>query len=92
MAASAATRILREHRLTWPNVVGASPATPPGGDAVEPDEDWREEAMACARSVILTDWGRKFVASLLGFALPSAKQPRVLRRLRARVRAVGAAP
>jgi hypothetical protein len=93
-AASAATKILREHGMTWEALVLRQPAmtiSMPAPQAAEP-ATWQAAVMAClARMDLLTEWERGFVADLRNRRRISAKQARVLSELFDRIRATGGA-
>jgi hypothetical protein len=74
-----ATRFMRDHGLTWPELLAApAPATPP-----PPATDWRRRAAWCAeRAELLSAWEASFLASLAERAAPpTTKQAAVLDRL-----------
>lgn len=98
-AAAAGTRILRDARLTWADLVqGSITTTTAPRKAKRPPQpapagDWRDDVVACrARLDLMSEWERRFLANLAGFTSLSPKQVTVLARLRERVRAAGAAP
>lgn len=82
-----ASRFMRDHGLTWPDLLAApAPATPP-----PPATDWRRRAAWCAeRAELLSPWEALFLASM-GERVkpPTEKQARVLDRLVARRMAAG---
>jgi hypothetical protein len=82
-----AARFVREHGLTWPDVLTAPPPAPPP----PPATDWRRRAAWCAeRAELLSPWESSFLASLSERAKPpTEKQARVLERLVARHMAAG---
>jgi hypothetical protein len=74
-----ATRFMRDHALTWPDLLAApAPATPP-----PPPADWRRRAAWCAeRAELLSGWEASFLAGMAQRAAPpTEKQGRVLDRL-----------
>jgi hypothetical protein len=82
-----ASRFMRDHGLTWPDLLAApAPATPP-----PPPADWRRRAAWCAeRAELLSGWEADFLANLGARAAPpTEKQARVLDRLVARRMAAG---
>jgi hypothetical protein len=97
-AAQAATRILREARLTWADLItgSISTAAAPRKASRQPQSasgDWRNDITACrARPDLLTDWERCFLENLTSFASLFPKQRATLSRLRECVRMAGAAP
>jgi hypothetical protein len=74
-----AARFVREHGLTWPDVLAApAPTTPPPSAT-----DWHRRAAWCAeRAELLSPWESNFLATL-GRRLrpPTTKQAAVLERL-----------
>jgi hypothetical protein len=74
-----ATRFMRDHGLTWPDLLAApAPSTPP-----PPVTDWRRRAAWCAeRAELLSGWEASFLANMAERATPpTEKQGRVLDRL-----------
>jgi hypothetical protein len=94
-AATAATRILRAHDLSWQDLVRAITAAPEPGRDAEPDPapeaDWRADVALClAQSHLLTGWERDFLRELRRrFRCLSPKQVQVLGQIRERVRVCG---
>ena len=92
-AASAATRIIRSHGMTWQQLL--EPIVLPHSSSArsarkEPPPpcpaDWRRAATACLRHPqLFTRWECTFLENLLGFRRLSAKQADVLARLYAQV-------
>lgn len=97
-AAQATTRLLREARLTWADLItGSIPtAAPPRKASRLPrftSGDWWNDITICrARPDLLTDWERRFLENLTSFASLFPKQRATLFRLRERMRMAGAAP
>jgi hypothetical protein len=82
-AISAANRLLRQHSLTWRDVLLRN--FPPAGSS---EPSWREDIAHCIRKLHeLTEWEQNFIVSLRGFRRPSAKQQTVLRQIAEKVRA-----
>lgn len=89
-AASAATRILREHGMTWetfvlrPSVVIRIPPLPQHQRA---QPNWRTDVADCqARPDLFSRWEREFLGSIRDRRSLSEKQAAILARLTQRVR------
>ncbi len=83
-AAAAADRLLREHRLTWRDVLAPCPVPRP---EARQGGDHRARALAALRHADrLDDWSRRFLHSIAGWSGPlSPKQAKVLRRIEERL-------
>ena len=92
-AAYRATEILREHGLTWRELVelaakGAAPAEPImiEREATDLPVPWRKAAHACLHTVwALSAWERRFVQQIVSRPQISAKQRAILAKLYAKV-------
>ena len=88
-AATKATPLLRQHGLTWRQVIDF--AFGRGVDEQENDPpDWEEQLEACAAQLSsLTEWERQFVGQLLRWGKrPSEKQLAILDQIHAKVAAL----
>lgn len=84
-AASAATRLLRDHGMTWEALILRAPAASPSADPTSPprpQSGWRSAVAACqARPELLTRWERSFLDGLAQRRTLIAKQATILSRL-----------
>lgn len=81
-----ATRFVRDHGMTWPDLLAApAPTTPP-----PPATDWQRRAAWCAeRAELLSLWEANFLGSMeRRHKPPTAKQAAVIDRLVRRRQAV----
>ncbi len=74
-----ATRMLRDHGLSWDDLLLQSTPTLPT------PVDWRELVAACRRSNALTKWEIDFLAAVAVRARPTSKQMVVLEQIAAKV-------
>jgi hypothetical protein len=90
-AGRAAHRMVRQHGITWFDVVATHP--PPGTD--DPDTDpigvhWRRTVAACRRYPhLLNRWEADFLAGLTRFPRLSCEQRSILLKIVVRLRACG---
>lgn len=83
-AAAAATRLLKDCDLTWPEFLAPAIARRSG----PPPTGWRALVSDCLLYPDrLTGWERGFLASLRGYQRISEKQQAILERIAARIRA-----
>lgn len=90
-AASAATRILREHGMTWENLVLRPQVIiriPAEAQCQRAQPGWRVDVADCqARPDLLSKWEREFLESVRARRSLTEKQAAILARLVQRVRA-----
>lgn len=80
-AAALADRLIREHGLTWPDVIAAKPAQSVGADA------HAAIALVLANLDLLNDWERGFIRDIAARTSFTEKQLAKLEVVAAKVRA-----
>lgn len=82
-AAAKATELLRLHKMTWEEAVRPKVELAVLRDSFEyVDSDWRSIALAASRQpLLLSEWERNFVASLLQRRSLSLRQHEILEKI-----------